>query len=138
MNDITNLYFSNYRKLLKIINIKKLKEIGKLKYTSKSVNSMALNATFIKAVDGNYFISLSHNYIENDDILHDPKITIKIDNINKIIEALSYQDRYLSQDVYFKKNGKDYQDYNSKISLNKFLSSWLTTLIREGYKIIND
>lgn len=138
MNDITNLYFNNYQKLLKIVNIKKLREIGKLKYISKSINSMALNVSFIESVDENYLISLSHNYIENDDIIYDPKITIKIDSKNKIIEALSYQDRYLIQDVYFIKNGKKYQDFNSKTSLNKFLGTWLSTLIREGYRIIKD
>lgn len=72
---------------------------------------MTLYVSFIKAVDGNYLISLSHNYIENDDILYDPKIIVKIDNKNKIIEALSYQDRYLNQEVYFIRNGKNFQNF---------------------------
>lgn len=97
---------------------------------------MDLYASLIRKENQRYIITLYHKFNQNDDLLYDPLMKIKVDNKNKIIEALTYQDIFINQSVYFMRNGKEFQDYELKISLNQFLATWLRALIREEYKTI--
>lgn len=79
-------------------------------------------------------ISIAHNFIQNGDIMADPDMEILIHTEMKMVEALTYQlDSLGIYQVVYPEPGKVYP--KRKKELNKFLNSWLSNLIAQGFKV---
>ena len=78
-------------------------------------------------------ISISHNFIQNSDVMRDPEMEIKIHTELKMIEALSYTLSSLGvYQIVYPEPGKVYP--KRKKDLNRFLNQWLSNLIDQGFK----
>lgn len=75
-------------------------------------------------------ISLTHYYKVNEDLVPDPDMEVIIHSKQKIAEALSYQDAYRYDRVYYPDNKVDLK---AKRSLNSFLLQWLKNLKAQGF-----
>lgn len=84
--------------------------------------------------EGTIRISIAHNFIQNGDVMADPDMEIRIFPDQKMVEALTYQLDSLGiyQVVYPDKNTVVPQ---RKKELNRFLNSWLSNLILQGFKV---
>lgn len=79
-------------------------------------------------------ISLSHNFVQNGDLMADPDMEIYIHKNLKMIEALTYrldslgiyQIVYPDEKTVYPKRKKD---------LNRFLNQWLSNIIDQGFKV---
>ncbi|MFY0689121.1 MAG: DUF1249 domain-containing protein [Cyclobacteriaceae bacterium] len=134
-----SVYEVNYRKLLKVIPhlIEKVND----GFTSgKSVlvgeGMMDLNFDYLFTDDeGHMVVALAHNYEQNGDLVPDPDMQLRINPKLETVEALSFQDTYGYQQVYHEEKGKNLVNTKAKSELNKFLSQWLTNLIKQGHKV---
>ena len=81
--------------------------------------------------DGDIY-SLEHYWMNNGDAMYDPYMLLKIDNENKTINAVSYENSGMGvfQEVYTEKG---YYPQLLK-ELNSFLNQWLTNISYQGYK----
>ena len=81
--------------------------------------------------DGDIY-SIEHYWMNNGDAMYDPYMLLKIDNENKTINAVSYENSGMGvyQEVYTE-NG-----YYPKLlkELNAFLNQWLTNINFQGYE----
>jgi hypothetical protein len=83
-------------------------------------------------------ISLEHNYVQNGDLMVDPRIDVRIfehsDDL-KMAEAMTFENSSLGiyQEVYFEKEGKRYINTRLKNDLNGFLHGWLVNMERQGF-----
>jgi len=79
-------------------------------------------------------ISMAHNYIQNGDVMADPDMEIRIYPELKAVEALTYQQDGLGiyQQVYPEPG---MVNLRRKRELNKFLNSWLSNLIKQGFRV---
>jgi hypothetical protein len=134
-------YSSIYKKLQQVIpDLIKYVDAGV--HTGKSVKDpkgglMDLHFDYLgKDKKGNYLIALSHYFKQNGDLVPDPDMQIRILPEMKVAEAMTYQDQFGHQEIYPDKgDGKEYVDLRRKRELNKFLSQWLSNIIRQGHKI---
>ena len=130
-----SMYEKNFDRLVKIGLIT---EDGKQRFEYnaklKSGAYMDLSIDYIEcaADTTEYTISLAHNYEQNGDIMADPDMEIRINPVNKTVEALTFQQDNLGiyQRVYVSKNS-----FYPKLKdqLNSFLSQWLQNLINQGF-----
>ena len=77
-------------------------------------------------------ISLTHYYKQNGDLIPDPDMEVRIIPEHKMAEAMSYQDTYRYDRVYYPE-GKI--DVRAKKSLNSFLRFWLKNLKDQGFYV---
>jgi len=129
------IYETMYNKLVKLGIINK---DGSLKFDEyvklKSGNFMDLNIDHLnhKNDDQSIVISLSHNYIQEGDVMADPDMEVRIIPSMKMVEALTFQQDSTGtyQQVYLE-DGR----FNPtlKKELNKFLNYWLKNLIEQGF-----
>jgi uncharacterized protein YqiB (DUF1249 family) len=120
------LRFENFKRLLYLIDFKKLKEEGFVK--SKSDGYMDLSADFLGEDKNNLItIAMAHNYIENGDIIPDPDMVIHVDFKKHEAFAISYQDRYAFV------NCRD-DDPKKVKEVNQFFTKWLENLLKQGFK----
>lgn len=122
---------SAYARLLKLIPHLFDLEIGDHQ-KSKVSGLMDLNIEILSKTKDYSIIALSHYYEQNGDLIPDPDMEIKVYRIKKI-EALTYQDTYMYQDVY-DNSGK----VNIKIQnkLNIFLASWLRNCLDQHHMFV--
>ena len=124
-----------YDKLLKLIpDLRELKICDSR--TSKSgIGAMDLHLNVLDKEKDYMIISLDHTYRHpSGDTIPDPDMQIRVhlqENWNKA-EALTYQDTYVSQEVY-PEPGKVYPKL--KTQLNSFLRQWLINLKNQGHDL---
>lgn len=88
----------------------------------------------------NDVIALEHNYIQNGDLMVDPRIDIRIHEYSdevKMAEALNYEQHNLGvyQEIYIEKNGKRYVNNRFKKEVNSFLRDWLNNINKQGFSL---
>ena len=134
-------YSAIFNKLNKVIpNLKGNLENGYVFGKSSFGDNSALMDLSLNVIDkdesGRYTITLSHYYKDNGELIADPDMQIRIDFENQIAEALTYQDYLSYMQVYPMKDGKPMVDFKQKKAQNKFLTNWLSNLIKNKYQII--
>jgi hypothetical protein len=134
-------YSSIYKKLLQVIP-DLIKHLEEGTTSGKSIKDpqgglMDLHFDYLgKDKKGNYLIALSHYFKQNGDLVPDPDMQIRILPEMEVAEAMTYQDQFGHQEVYPDQgDGKEYVNLRRKKELNKFLSQWLSNIIRQGHKI---
>jgi gas vesicle protein len=134
-------YSTIYKKLLQVIP-DLIKHLEEGTTSGKSVKDpkgglMDLHFDYLgKDKKGNYLIALSHYFKQNGDLVPDPDMQIRILPEMEVAEAMTYQDQFGHQEVYPDQgDGKEYVNLRRKKELNKFLSQWLSNIIRQGHKI---
>ena len=119
------IYETIYKKLdnLGILDVDEYKKLSSDGFMDLSIDVLSNNKTHKE-------IALSHNYIQNGDVMADPDMQIKI---HKMAEALTYQQDGLS--IYQQVYSDDKAKVNPKLKkqLNNFLSQWLTNLKKQGF-----
>lgn len=132
---ITQPYAYNYLKLHELIpNIVQELEEGKTYYKSK-VNGIK-DLTFellYKDDEGRYVFSLSQRYEQNNVLVPDPEMKIRLDPILQMVEALSFQDYKSYTRVYEETDQVLAVNKSAKGSLNTYLKVWLKNLIDQGH-----
>ena len=74
-------------------------------------------------------IAISHYYECNGDMMADPDVTLKIDNLHELVLPLSYSQDNLGYYITSKTNPKLMND------INEFLDEWLNNIQNTGYKL---
>ena len=130
------IYEVMFDKLIKIGIINKSGELNFKDYIKvKNSPYMDLNINRLYSDKKDVIrISLSHNFIQNGDLMGDPDMEIYIHKNLKMIEALTYrldslgiyQVVYPDENTVYPKRKKD---------LNRFLNQWLTNIIEQGFKV---
>ena len=117
----------NYRELLKLCP---QVLCGEGRYFKMSASGF-MDLTIEKIADDE--ISLAHYYEQNGDLMRDPEMTIRFDNENETIEALSFLNDGMNiyQEVY-DDDGNPHPKL--KKELNIFLSDWLDNIKQQGYE----
>ena len=103
----------------------------------KSSAFMDLNLDRLFDDNGDFTISMAHNYIQNGDVMADPDMEIKIIPSMKMAEALSFRQDGgipINQQVYTEKDGQKLVYPRIKKELNSFLSGLLLNLKKQGFK----
>lgn len=135
-------YTSIYKKILKIIP-------GLIEHLEDGVESgksvvdpegglMDLHMDNLgKDKEGNYLISLAHNYRQEGDVMRDPDMEIRLIPGMQAAEALTFhQDNPpVHQRVYVEKDGKHLVNQKLKKQLNSFLNHWLRNILNQGHRI---
>ena len=125
-----SLYQRNYRELYRLIpNLDQIESSAIL----SSYGCQDLHLEILNRTQQETRFSLSHTVLEGSDIVPDPDMEIRIDSVNKTIEAMTFQDRDTYDEVY-DEDGNIYND-GLKAELNKYLQRWLTNLLEQGHKI---
>ena len=120
----------------RLLNYEMLKEIGALdiKKPKKIIvpGLMDLDIEVLQDDDKTKVISLAHNYIQNDDLMANPDMVIRIWKGLNEAEALTFQQDNLGvyQEVYTPK-GK--ANKRLQKDLNRFLYDWLKNLKEQGF-----
>jgi uncharacterized protein YqiB (DUF1249 family) len=82
---------------------------------------------------GGKVISMAHYYEQNGDLVSDPEMQVIV-YVDGSIEAFSYQDQRVYQEVYVDENRYYTQ---LKKSMNDFLIIWTNNLIAQGHKEVD-
>jgi uncharacterized protein YqiB (DUF1249 family) len=123
----SNLFVLNYKRMDNLGFFRGLKENkGNIKLQSDGFMDLILENY------GTNSISMTHYYEQNGDLIPDPDMTIKIDHDLKYVEALTYQDSFIYQNVHIDDKGT--YDHKIKNQLNRFLGQWLRNLKNQGFK----
>jgi len=128
----TTIYQRNYKKLEKLGIVRFLEEkheAAKL----KREHFMDLNLDRLYEGDDFVEFAMAHNYIQNGDVMADPDMQVRYYPKTKMVEALTYQDAFIYQEVYADEaHTRVYPKL--KRSLNTFLSQWLSNLINQKFQ----
>ena len=138
------VYEKNYDRLLKLSPDFELRFLDAQKKDieivgrSKKTGFMDLIFELLYIRKGLFYISLSHYYKQNGDMVPDPDMEIRVDIKNRMIEALAFQDAYHYSQVYEHKGDKVLLNTKEKKDQNDFLTQWLKNLIGSGHLIVWD
>ena len=80
-------------------------------------------------------IALAHNFEQNGDLVPDPDMELRVDLENQTVEALTYQDQRVYQEVY---PAPGQVRLGLKASLNSFLSTWLANIESQGFHLVRE
>ncbi len=124
------IYDDNYKLLLKLYPfITRIDNDDRILLTSD--NHMPFSISLINRSDYILQIAIAHYKKQNDDLVPDPEITLKLNTKYNFVEVLSYQDEFGIIHVY---NDKGEIDLKERDELNKFLRNWLLRLLKTGYQ----
>ena len=140
MKDIMrkDIYDTNFARLQKLIP-----DLINLKpgdYRKSQVGGfMDLNLDVLDKNDNQMIIALSHNYIQNGDVMADPDMQIRVYLIEgwEKAEALTYQQDNLGiyQEVYPRPG---MVNPRAKKELNSFLRQWLINIKNQGHSLAKE
>lgn len=105
---------------------------------SKARGVMDLNLDYVGQNERGYYISLSHYYEQNRDMIPDPDMVLRVDIAMEIVEALTYNDYRTYDKVYDDYMNPERVSPTQKKSQNAFLERWLKNLKNQGHKIVFD
>ena len=126
---------TNYDRLLKIIpSIKDMKIGDYLKL--KRDGFMDLNINVLSNSNEEIIFSLSHNSLQNGDVMADPDMEVRLLKKHSFLDALTFKNDYMGvfQQVYFEQDGKKYVRTRLRKQLNSFLRTWLINLKNQGFR----
>ena len=135
------IYDTIYKRLVKLIDLEKLITEGHLKYKAGAFMDLNLDYLGEGSSKESFKISMSHNYVQNGDVMADPDIEIEIypTLCEGQAEALTYQQDGLGiyQQVYEydDKGKKTMVSPKLKKELNSFLNMWLNNIRNQGFKL---
>lgn len=126
-----------YAKLIRVIPDMESRLAMGVRYGKSKVNGyMDLNYDYLGSRrDGHFTIALSHNYMQNGDVVPDPDMQIRIDTNAKTAEAMTFQNLYVYQEVLAPATPPDPKNEKLRKELNLFLSQWLNNAIVQGHRI---
>jgi len=130
----TTKYQRIYKLLDSILNLEELlKHKAGFNIKLKSSGYMDLSVEILERTAEYMRISLTHYGEQDEDLMTDPDMEIKVYPDTKMAEALTYQNDYLAvyQEVYPEPN-KVY--LKLKKELNQFLLQWLCNLKAQRFK----
>ena len=132
---MTNMYESNYRKLLELCpDLPKLKT-GCYRF-SEVPGFMKLNLDVLRRAENVMVIALSHYYRHpSGDMVADPDMELEVDLDASTLEALSYQDIMRYDVVYPEYPAKESLRPGLRSSLNGFLKMWLVNCKCQGHRL---
>lgn len=134
------IYEKNYDRLMKIapgleerlLNYKSSEYIyGK----SESTGYMDFTLEVLDRDKTGFYISITHYYTQNGDLVPDPDMEILVRLENKTVEALHFQDWMRYHEVYDDKRKRAMVNTKQKESQNKFLQDWFKNLKNQGHVI---
>jgi len=128
-----NQFQTIYNKLDELLNLQKLLNHNTgFNLKLKSAGYMDLSIEILLKTPEYTIISMTHYGKQNGDLMADPDMEIKIYSKNKMAEALSYQNDYMSIfQVVYPEIGK--VNLKRKTELNHFLCEWLNNLKIQGF-----
>lgn len=130
-----NIHETMYRKLTRL-----LPDLGSIREhaTLKAAGFMDLNVDIIRVELRYQDIAFSHYYKHpSGDMIADPDMEIRVWP-HGAVEALSYQDTFGYRRVYHTDGDKHLVDTRAKKELNSFLNTWLSNLLQQGHRIVNE
>jgi uncharacterized protein YqiB (DUF1249 family) len=131
----TTVYQRNFRKLLLLIpNLADL-QVGHYLRFEAGKAFMPLSVDTLDREGKRLHIALAHNFEQNGDLVPDPDMELRVDLEAETVEALTFQDQLVYQEVY-PASGKVLP--NLKSSLNSFLSTWLSNLRTQGFRLVRE
>ncbi|QOK30068.1 hypothetical protein IIE26_27250 (plasmid) [Cytobacillus oceanisediminis] len=106
---------------------------------SISLESGGLMDFVISRIDTDV-LALEHNYVQNGDIMVDPRIDVRIvEHCSdlKLAEALNYEQHNLGLycEIYTWKDDKCFVDTRLRNEVNNFLCEWLQNINSQGYSL---
>ena len=127
------IYDSIFDALNRIGILNVIKNNDYAKSESKSFMPLSLDVLFRDS--DLTIISLAHNFIQNDDLMADPDMTIAIHHKNNMAQALSFQNDCLGifQEIYDRFPNPKIVNPTLKIQLNDFLLQWLRNIKKQGF-----
>lgn len=126
-----NIYERIYSKLQPILDALGDKDYVSL--SSEGYMDLHVDRCQHKSNSHRQVIAIAHNYIQNGDVVPDPDMEIAIYYDRKMAEALTFQNVYIYQEVYFENDGKTFVYPKLKRQLNDFLNQWLDNLKLQGF-----
>jgi uncharacterized protein YqiB (DUF1249 family) len=129
--------FMNYRRLLKIApELEMMLLSGNTVYgKSKVTGYMDFNLELLNQNKRGYYVSISHYYKQNGDMVADPDMVIRVDIEHEFIEALTFQNSITYNEVYDNYMNPQSVKPKEKQSQNAFLDTWLRNLVKQGHQI---
>jgi len=119
-----NVYEKNYEILHQICpNIYERLLAGDIDLSNE--NHIQLKIELLKKQNNYYDITISHNFVENGDVVPDPEFILRLYPKYELVEIVQYQDRFGIRYVYLP-NGKI--DPKAKIELNHYFSTWVSQI----------
>ncbi|EFV75016.1 MULTISPECIES: DUF6908 domain-containing protein [Cytobacillus] len=106
---------------------------------SISLESGGLMDFVISRIDTDV-LALEHNYVQNGDIMVDPRNDVRIvEHCSdlKLVEALNYEQHNLGLycEIYTWKDDKCFVDTRLRNEVNNFLCEWLQNINSQGYSL---
>ncbi len=132
-------YSVNYKRLMQVASDLEIRLLKGTEASGKSkvAGLMDFNMDFIeKESEGLYHLAISHNYVQNGDLIPDPDMQILVDVENQLVQALAIQHstgRYAK--VYDNPFKRNIVDLAEKKDQNEFLRVWLNNVVNQGHKI---
>ena len=132
---MSTIYHRNFRKLLRLIpNLSGLNGGDYLRFEAGEA-FMPLSVDTLYREGKSLCIALAHNFEQNGDLVPDPDMELRVDLENETVEALTYQDQRVYQEVYPEPG--QFRPALKK-SLNAFLSTWLTNIAHQGFHLVRE
>jgi len=132
---MTNMYESNYRKLLELCPELPNLKTGSYRF-SEVAGFMKLNLDVLRRSGNVIVIALSHYYRHpSGDMVADPDMELEVNLDSGTAEALSYQDIMRYDVVYPEYPSKQAFRPGLRSSLNGFLKMWLVNCKCQGHRL---
>ena len=129
------IYHRNFRKLLQIIPDLSGLHGGYYLRFEAGESFMPLSVDTLYREGTRLCIALAHNFEQNGDLVPDPDMELRVDLEAETVEALTFQDRRVFQEVY---PAPGQVCLGLKASLNAFLSTWLTNIGHQGFRLVGE
>lgn len=135
MTPMPTVFHRNFQKLLRLIpNLSGLHSGHYLRYEAGDA-FMPLSVDVLHREGTRLCIALAHYFEQNGDLVPDPDMELRVDLQDQTVEALTYQDQRVYQEVY---PAPGQVRLGLEQSLNAFLSTWLTNIEHQGFRLIKD
>lgn len=132
---MNTIYHRNFRKLLQLIPHLAELEAGHYLRFEAGKAFMPLSVDTLDREGKRLRIALAHNFEQNGDLVPDPDMELRVDLEAETVEALTYQDQRVYQEVY---PAPGQVHLGLKISLNSFLSTWLTNISHQAFRLVRE
>ena len=132
---LTTIYHRNYQKLLQLIPQLAELRVGHYLRFEAGEDFMPLSVDTLYREGQRLRIALAHNFEQNGDLVADPDMEIRVDLEAETVEALTFQDQLVYQEVY-PAPGKVRLDLQA--SLNSFLSTWLSNIRSQRFRLVRE
>ncbi len=131
----TTVYQRNYQKLLQLIPQVAELQVGHYLRFEAGKAFMPLSVDTLGREEKRLHIALAHNFEQNGDLVPDPDMELRVDLEAETVEALTFQDQLVYQEVY---PAPGMVQPNLRVSLNSFLSTWLSNLRTQGFRLVRE